>query len=510
MASSCTTADDNGFKETATVIYETSQLEPVEALSPVTSTSVTAVKAEEIEAYSASVPVNVAGTYSWGPTGWHRDQLWTGVLDVDPQTGCLFMDVTNRDAHDLSSDSTKLHAFLRLSSKTVVNIHGGTVNLTGSETLTDGDTVTVLGTQGWREDWYYPGEDETSFSSNWNLDPQCWANASFWVSWIGSSSADTPQPDPEPAPVAGLLPRDLNQMSHLQEDYCYLQIEGRCLYLQPLKSYRDLKSEETSEIRFIRDGFTTAEQLPDALQRSFLRLHQPEIEFHADSQQLWFKGKGPMTNGDLVIIGGANASGLYRGVDNYIDECHAPWIAAPTGIEPCTTDYHCHPEDYMFYMLSEIPMTAEPSQISSSNKLTTITEDFYVEQYGVTLPQARKRLARIPQLNKLLDEILDIELHRLAGLAIDHYDTFGAWVWLTGNETPHERTTEIAAANPDLEIRLGADHTYFELRDAQDIIFDIAGISGITHEPGGPDWLIHFVAVDMRPHSIEAGIDPGH
>jgi len=155
-------------------------------------------------------------------------------------------------------------------------------------------------------------------------------------------------------------------------------------------------------------------------------------------------------------------------------------------------------------------MTAEPSQISSSNKLTTITEDFYVEQYGVTLPQARKRLARIPQLNKLLDEILDIELRRLAGLAIDHYDKFGAWVWLTGNGTPHERTTEIAAANPDLEIRLGADHTYFELLDAARMISNIAGISGLTHEPGGLDWLIHFIDADMRSNSIEVGIDPGH
>ncbi len=509
MASSCTPENDNGLTGTEqnAGIHEAVQSESVEDLLPVTSTSVTATKTEESEAHPTSIPVNVVGTYDWSPTGWHRDYIWMGVLDVDTSTGCVFMDVTYRNGYDVNFGSGILRAFLRFSSQAVMDISGDTVNFIASETLSDGDVVAVAGTPGWREDWRRPDDDEVAFSSTWDGDPQCWANVPFWVSWIGPASVTMPQPDPEPAPVAGLLPTDFRLMSHMQEDYGYLQIEGRCLYLRPLQSYRQLQSEESQEIRFVRDGLTTGDTLHDALQRSFLRLPQPKIEFRSDSQQLWFRGRGPMTNGDLVIIGGDNATGRYKGVDNYIDGCHAPWVVAPSSIELCATDEYCQPPDSM---LSEMPMAVKPPQISSSTKPTTMTEDFYVEQYGVTLEQTRKRLARIPQLQALLDEILDIELHRLAGLAIDHYGKFGAWVWLTGNDTPDERTTEIAATNPDLEIRLGADHTYFELLDAARMISNITGIDAMTHSPGGLDWLIHFIDVDMRSNNIEIGIDPGH
>ena len=53
-------------------------------------------------------------------------------------------------------------------------------------------------------------------------------------------------------------------------------------------------------------------------------------------------------------------------------------------------------------------------------------------------------------------------------------------------------------------------HTYFELRDAADEITDILDIGPIVHEPGGLDWLVHFIDVDMRANRVEIGVDPGH
>ena len=133
-----------------------------------------------------------------------------------------------------------------------------------------------------------------------------------------------------------------------------------------------------------------------------------------------------------------------------------------------------------------------------------------MEQYGVTRPQARLRLARIPALQALLDEILAIETGRIAGMAVDHYGTFGAWVWLKGDDAPKARTAELVVANDDLELRTGAAHTYFELRDATDEISDILDIGPMAHDPDRLDWLVHFVDVDMRANRVEIGVDPGH
>ncbi len=378
--------------------------------------------------------------------------------------------------------------------------------------MSSGEHVTVLGVQGWHQISNQRNEEFNVFYRTKLDDSEaCRAHVSFWVSWMGPSDSNVPALSSEAPPFAGMRSTDDAYPSHDNFDWGVLEISGRCPYLWVPDDRIALGHRQSDSIFFVLDGIDVDDQTPIPLRRSFMRLGQPEVQFDTETQLLRVRDGAALKTGDLVEIGGVTADGRYIGLEHYIEECHASSVISPSSLRLCSQD----PEYRQWGIcekssVSAALVTLNSKQSSTSNQPTTITEDFYVEQYGVTLKQARKRLARIPQLQALLDEILDIELHRLAGLAIDHYDKFGAWVWLTGNDTPDERTTEIAATNPDLEIRLGADHTYFELRDAQDIIFDIADISATTNQPGDLDWLIHFIDVDMRSNSIEIGIDPGH
>ena len=294
-------------------------------------------------------------------------------------------------------------------------------------------------------------------------------------------------------------------------DWGVLEIDGRCPYLWVPDDRIPLSSRETPEYAFVRDGIETRDQTPAALRRTFIRLGQPEVEFHSETQQLRVRGGDAMTTGDLVEVGGVLAEGYFAGLDHYIEECHAPSVIAPSFMQLCEPgpEYwpgFCEPSGVQA-AIDELNSRRFESDPSDS---PTVAEDFYVEQYGVALPEAQGRLARIPVLQALLDEILEIELDRVAGLSIDHYDAFGAWVWLKGDDALGARAAEIAAANDDLEVRSGAAHTYFELRDATDEISDILGIRPITDESDGLGWLVHFVDIDMRANRIEIGVDPGH
>ena len=293
-------------------------------------------------------------------------------------------------------------------------------------------------------------------------------------------------------------------------DWGVLEIDGLCPYLWVPDDRIPLSSRETPESAFVRDGIETRDQTPAALRRTFIRLGQPEVEFHSDARQLRVRGGDAMTTGDLVEVGGVLAEGYHVGLDHFIEECHAPSVIAPSFMQLCEPEPQywpgfCEPSGVQAAIdaLNSRQTESDPSGPSS------VAED-YMEQYGVALPEARRRLARIPVLQALLDEILEIEPGRVAGLAIDHYDTFGAWVWLKGDDAPSARTAEIAAANADLAVRTGATHTYFELRDATDEISDILGIRPITDESDGLGWLVHFVDVDMLANRIEIGVDPGH
>ncbi|MCY4665093.1 MAG: hypothetical protein OXC00_10535 [Acidimicrobiaceae bacterium] len=303
-----------------------------------------------------------------------------------------------------------------------------------------------------------------------------------------------------------MVPADDAYHSNAIADWGVLEIDGRCPYLWVPDDRIPLSSRETPESAFVRDGIETRGQTPATLRRTFIRLGQPEVDFTVETQQLRVRGGEAMTTGDLVEVGGVLAEGHYAGLDHYIEECHAPSVIAPSFMQLCVPE----PEHWPGFCEPSGVRAAIEALDSGQSDSSTVAEDFYMEQYGVALPEVQRRLARIPVLQALLDEILEIELDRVAGLAIDHDGTFGAWVWLKGDDAPSAPAAEIAAASADLEVRTGAAHAYFELRDATSEVSDILGIRPITDESDGLGWLVHFVDVDMRANRIEVGVDPGH
>ncbi len=450
--------------------------------------------------------------YAWDPEGWYHDQVWAGDLVLE-DTGCAYLEVTHRDGTELSEQERPIRSLLRLPSLTTSYHHGaGTLRVGDSEPVSPGDHISVTGTQGWKQEWNQKNEEFNVFHRVWprpdpGLSDVCLAHVSFWVARMGPSTSGAPTLPTDPPPIAGMIQTDDSSSSNAISDWGVLEIEGRCLYLWVPDDRIPLDRRETPEFSFVRDGMSVDADTPAVLRRSFIRLGQPEVQFNVETQQLRVRGGAPMTTGDLVEVGGVLADGFYVGLDNYVEGCHAPSVIGPSFMQLCTPEPgFCHlseAEDASSQLLARQSGTQRSSA-------STVAEDFYMEQYGVARPEARQRLARIPQLQALLDDILEIELDRLAGLGIDHYDTFGAWVWLTGSEPAGGRTLEIADGNPDLEVRTGAAHTYFELHDAVEEADDILGVGPITHESGGLDWLVHFIDVNILTNSLEIGVDPGH
>ena len=454
--------------------------------------------------------------YDWDPNQWHADEIWSGNLMLE-QTGCTYLEVTHRDGIELDQQQQPLVSFLRLPEMTTTySPENGTLRIGDAPAVSAGDHVAVAGVQGWSQQSNQPDEEFNVFHRIWHgpdiEDSEvCLAHVSFWVAWMGPSTIEPPASASSQPPLAGMIHTDDSYASNAISDWGVLQIDGRCVYLWIPDDRIPLDRRETPEFAYVRDGINTNDHPPPALWRTFVQLGQPEVDFTPETQQLRVRGGEPMTTGDLVEVGGVLADGNYVGLDHYIEQCHAPSVIAPSFMHLCT------PEP------AQWPGFCEPSRAQAAidaldsrqleadmHDSTTVTEDFYMQQYGVTRQQAEHRLARIPELQALLNEILKIETDRVAGLAVDHYSTFGAWVWLKGDTAPNARTAQLVAANADLELRTGAAHTYFELRDATDEIAQILDIGPIAHEPGRLDWLVHFIDVDMRANRVEIGIDPGH
>ena len=136
----------------------------------------------------------------------------------------------------------------------------------------------------------------------------------------------------------------------------------------------------------------------------------------------------------------------------------------------------------------------------------------YASDYGVSHAEAQRRLDRIQPLQTILASIRTIEAGRLAGWGIDHAGTFTGWVWLAGNEPPAPEATGIAAAHPDIEIRVGAAHTLTELLDAQTGLFqDIGPVGRTTDDPDTVAQIrpiVTYTDIDMAVNAILIGIDP--
>ncbi len=135
----------------------------------------------------------------------------------------------------------------------------------------------------------------------------------------------------------------------------------------------------------------------------------------------------------------------------------------------------------------------------------------YASEFSVSLEEANRRLDRIQPIQQILASIRDIEGTRVAGWGIDHTGTFKGWVQLTGTEPANPEAVRVADAHSDVEIRLGAAHSYSELRTAQDNLFDDIGPTGNVGSDALVDIerMVTYTGINMEVNAIRIGIDPG-
>ena len=134
----------------------------------------------------------------------------------------------------------------------------------------------------------------------------------------------------------------------------------------------------------------------------------------------------------------------------------------------------------------------------------------YASDYSLSHEEARRRLDRIQPIQEILASIRDSESARVAGWNIDHEGGLVGWVWLTGDDPPGASAARIANAHDDIEIRIGAHHSYAALLAAQDSLsFGATGRVDDGLGGGNNIWgMVTFTGIDMNANAVHIGIDP--
>ena len=135
-------------------------------------------------------------------------------------------------------------------------------------------------------------------------------------------------------------------------------------------------------------------------------------------------------------------------------------------------------------------------------------EEQYARDYGVSVPAASRRLARIDELKPVLRAIRKASEGRVAGWGFDHVGMFGGWVLLAGDGPPSAAAAELEAAHRDVWVHTGAVHTYEELRAAQRGLFANSD-SAVAAESAWVKQMVSFTGIDMAANTVQVGIDPG-
>ncbi len=135
-------------------------------------------------------------------------------------------------------------------------------------------------------------------------------------------------------------------------------------------------------------------------------------------------------------------------------------------------------------------------------------EEQYARDYGVSVAEASRRLARIDELKPVLRAIREASPGRVAGWGFDHVGVFGGWVLLAGDGLPSAAAAELEAAHRDVWVHTGAVHAYEELRAAQRGLF--SGLdSAVAAESAWVKQMVSFTGIEMAANAVQVGIDPG-
>lgn len=200
----------------------------------------------------------------------------------------------------------------------------------------------------------------------------------------------------------------------------FLAIEGDCLYLELVDFEQPFPREHRRVALSLPRGWTQYDSASG------------EIYIHQRSRFVY----GPFASGDFVSTSG----GLSLAQS---DTCGDRLILRAWDIAPCAGNYTRHEircPDWQYSM-----------------------------DYQVLPSEARAHLARIPELEKLLGQLRNIEQERFAGWGIDRdgtEDAYLAWLWVIGSDPASDAARRLADEHDDVELRTGAELAYEELERA--------------------------------------------
>ncbi len=283
--------------------------------------SVSSSRIDTPEAVTSEVAVSMIlatglprGTYGWNPVHSLPNAVWSGNLVINDS--CVYLDVSHRlddsqyqDGYTIPEDELLL-SFVRLP-EPLTKFNPETEELWVGESgpISSGDEVTIIGSEGWQQQWGYDDWQER-WSRTWSselkseaqvfeysgrsYETDCIAHVSFYAVSLNLSEAGDSNNAfnfTRSQLLAGLVAWDqsISNPEDNPQTYLFLVIEPPCVYGIPLIN-PNINNQDTSRIA--------------------LRLHRPKVRFKSDENifwnnyRLWFGNDDPLTNGDIVAWNG--------------------------------------------------------------------------------------------------------------------------------------------------------------------------------------------------------------
>lgn len=248
----------------------------------------------------------------------------------------------------------------------------------------------------------------------------------------------------------------------------FVVIEGDCLYLELVGFEQPFPREHRRVALSLPRGWTQYDSASG------------EIYIHQRSGFVY----GPFASGDFVSTSG----GLSLAQS---DTCGDRLVLRAWDIAPCAGNYTRH--------------------------VIWCPDWQYSMDYQVLPSEARAQLARIPELEKLLGQLRNIEQERFAGWGIDRDGTENAhlaWLWVIGSDPVSDAAQRLADEYDDVELRTGAELAYEELERAlmkfnggREISLPLSDTSHHRYPQLELQSVVRRSHVDHRANRLEVAVD---
>ncbi len=381
--------------------------------------------------------------YEWDPEGGFHDVVLSGTLTIE--AGCAYIDVIGEEDLPGSYQDKLWRSFLYLSElRTEFDSATGALWVNGNGPMYSGDRVRLIGSEGRQGDRNLNHDDGTEGMG------LCPVPTSFFVaSMAPADTTDANTPRISELPGLGLYPWDPRRLYELPGP------EGGTIVIEPPCVYLLLETWSPTE---------EWDSYPLRRERYFLNMPRPRVRYDPITETLWNGIDGPFASGDdvQVIFG-------------------APKIGVP----------------------SEGFIASGCTATGNGTHLEYRTPYLTQRDWPPRVPDDRRE--RLPAILPILASIREIEGARVAGWGIYPAGDLIGWISLAGDAQPSAEAVRIARVHPDVEIRVGAAHTYAELLAARHGLFKNIEATGFMTDL---ERMVTYTGIDMKANAIRIGIDP--